>query len=202
MEIVAADIARRTLARSYSVFRLVASTATMPTAYATILCLVGLSVAIPQSHAWGQDSTANLSTTAKQDQTLKPAPPTNTNAPVSFQLKPAPIAPTGAGGSAQASGNTLAVHLRQLGPGKYDVQVVRGPGGTAETLGTITIVDPTSSPSRQATDNKKEASANPESVHVEADASITLPRGLDPREISRVRIAGAGGNTVLDSGAR
>lgn len=168
---------------------------------ATVTCLVGFTVAMIQLHGWGQDSAANLSTTGQEQKTFPhPNSAANTNATVSFQLKPTAIAPAGAAGSAEVKGTVLMLHLSQLDSGKYDVQAVHSADGTIEKLGTITIADPTSSPSRQANDNKKEASANPESTQVVADASITLARQLAPRDITRVRIAGAGGNAVLDSG--
>jgi len=119
--------------------------------------------------------------------------------PVTFQLKPTAVAPMGASGTAVIQARVLSVHLTQLGPGRYQLEAGRHSGGRFERLGAITIVDPTLAPSRQATDNKKEASANPESVSINTDVSITLPAGLGPRDISSVRLLGAGGNAVLDS---
>jgi len=81
------------------------------------------------------------------------------------------------------------------------LHAVRRPDGLKETLGAITIVDPTSSPSRQATDNKREASANPESVRVETDATLTLPEGLKVQDVSRILLM-SGDNAVLDSQAK
>ena len=118
---------------------------------------------------------------------------------VSFVLKPTAIAPSGSSGTAQITTGVLALHLSQLGPGKYTLQAVRRSNGAVEPLGAITIVDPTLSPSRQASDNKKEASANPEAVLVQTDASVSLPKGLLPQEIERVRVLGTGENAVLDS---
>jgi hypothetical protein len=84
-----------------------------------------------------------------------------------------------------------------LGAGRYDLQLVRRPDGVIEPLGTLTIVDPTLGPSRQANDNKKEASANPESVQIETDAQLKLPSRVKPRDIARVLLLGSGGNAVL-----
>jgi hypothetical protein len=154
--------------------------------------------------ALGQDASANLSPAAQPVSVpqAKETTERGTNAPVSFHLKPTPIAPAGAGGSAEIKGNSLEVHLSQIGPGKYDVRAVGQSDGASRLLGTITIVDPTVSPSRQATDNKKEASANPESVIVETDASISLPGGLARPGLAEVQVLGAGGNVVLDSLAK
>jgi len=155
-------------------------------------------------HAHGQAFSSNLSPGAK----LVPLPQSRasaasrTNAPASFVLKPTPIAPVGAAGSAELKGNTLAVHLNQIGPGKYEVQAVSHSGRTGRLLGTITIVDPTLSPSRQATDNRKEASAHPESVLVTTDASMSLPRDLARRDIAGIQVLSDGGNVVLDSLAK
>lgn len=118
-----------------------------------------------------------------------------------FELKPTAIAPAGASGTVQLHPGTVSLHVSALGPGVYHLDAVRRFGGKKEALGAITIVDPTSSPSRQATDNKKEASANPESVHVETDASITLPRDLLAQDVSRILLM-SGDNAVLDSQAK
>jgi hypothetical protein len=88
-----------------------------------------------------------------------------------------------------------------LGPGVYELKAVRRSDGQRETLGAITIVDPTSSPSRQATDNKKEASANPESVQVETDARLTVPKDLEVQDVGRILLMNRG-NAVLDSQAK
>jgi hypothetical protein len=73
--------------------------------------------------------------------------------------------------------------------------------GLRKKLGTITIIDPTSSPSREATDNKKEASANPTSVRVETDASLTIPRALEAQDVRRILLMDRD-NAVLDSQAK
>jgi hypothetical protein len=128
----------------------------------------------------------------------------NTNAasaPISLKLKPTAIAPSGAGGAAEIRANSIALHLSQLSPGKYELEAVRRSDGTFLKLGVLTIVDATLSPSRQATDNKKEASAHPESVSVETDATVKLPEDLAPSDISRVLLL-VGGNAVLDSKAQ
>ena len=115
----------------------------------------------------------------------------------SFQLKPTAIAPAGASGSVQIKGGTISVHLSALNPGAYRLVGVRA-DGVRKSFGVITIADPTSSPSRQSTDNKKEASANPESVQVETDATITLPGDLIVAEVSQVMLF-SGDNAVLES---
>lgn len=116
-----------------------------------------------------------------------------------FQLKPTAIAPAGCVGSARLEGRVLLVHLSQLAPGRYELQAGLKPEGASVKIGLITIVDPTASPSRQATDNKKEASASPESVSVNTDVSVTLPRDLVAHDIESIRVLGPGGNAVLDS---
>ena len=118
----------------------------------------------------------------------------------SFQLKPTPIADAGTQASVEIKSCSLSMHVNHLGPGKYDVAIVR-PNGIFQHLGTITIVDPAASPDRQANDNKKEASAHPESVRIETDVHITLPASLSLKQITRVVLLGPGGNAVLDSGA-
>ena len=120
---------------------------------------------------------------------------------LAFELKPTAIAPAGASGRAQLHPGSISLHVSALGPGVYYLDMVRRSDGTKETLGAITIVDPTSSPSRQATDNKREASANPESVRVETDATLTLPEGLKVQDISRILLM-SGDNAVLDSQAK
>jgi hypothetical protein len=123
-----------------------------------------------------------------------------TNQAAAFELKPTAIAPSGAKGSARITPDSITMHLSQLGPGVYEVQVAIGRAdGDRKKLGRITIVDPTLSPSRQATDNKKEASANPESVMVETDATLSIPSGVSPNKVARVVVLGLGGNAVLDS---
>src|SRR5579862_2563407 len=80
---------------------------------------------------------------------------------ISLTLKPTAIGPPGATGLVQINDRTALLHVSGLGAGRYDLQLVRRPDGVIEPLGTLTIVDPTLGPSRQANDNKKEASANP-----------------------------------------
>src|SRR5579883_1002464 len=51
------------------------------------------------------------------------------------------------------------------------------PRGAAQKVGALTIVDPTAAPDRQATDNKREASAAPDQVRVDTDLQVRLPPG-------------------------
>ena len=116
---------------------------------------------------------------------------------ISFKLKPTAIAPVGAAGSAQIKSRMLAVHLSGLGPGRYDVDAISRPAETRLRLGTLTIVDPTHSPDRQATDNKKEASADPDQVRVDTDVQIKLTGELTPQSLDRLELRDEGGNSVL-----
>jgi hypothetical protein len=135
-------------------------------------------------------------------QSTSPAAVTNSadNRTSSFELKPTAIAPAGAVGSAQIKQGSVSVHLSALGPGVYRLDVVCS-DGLRKRLGTITIIDPTSSPSREATDNKKQASANPTSVRVETDASLTIPRALEAQDVRRILLMDRD-NAVLDSQAK
>ena len=120
-----------------------------------------------------------------------------TNAVISFNLKATPIAPAGAAGSGQLKANLLTLHLTRLGPGSYELEAIRRADGTGEKVGTLTIVDPTASPDRNATDNKKEASASPDQVRVDTDAQVTLPDEVAKESISRLVLMDRGGNAVL-----
>ena len=124
-------------------------------------------------------------------------PLARTNAVLSFNLKATPIAPAGAAGSGQLKANLLTLHLTRLGPGTYELKAIRRADGTGEKVGTLTIVDPTASPDRDATDNKKEASASPDQVRVDTDAQITLPAEVAKESISRLVLMDRGGNAVL-----
>ena len=123
-------------------------------------------------------------------------------ASITFVLKPPAIAPEGASGSAELKGGKLSFHLSHLEPGKYETVVVSRSEGVPYRLGVIEIVDPTSSPDRQANDNKKEASAHPESVHIEADVQMVLPSELSSLQIDRLRLLGPGGNAVMEGVAK
>lgn len=120
-----------------------------------------------------------------------------TNAVLSFNLKATAIAPVGAAGSGQLNANLLTLHLTRLGPGSYELEAIRRPDGTGEKVGTLTIADPTASPDRDATDNKKEASASPEQVRVDTDAQVTLPAEVAKESISRLVLLDRAGNAVL-----
>lgn len=154
--------------------------------------------------------------------TLYPIADANTSAPPTFPLhadtrrtndvpadagfsvilKPTAIGPAGASGIAQINDHAVAVHVSGLGPGRYDLQLSRRRDDVIQPLGSLTIADPTASPSRQASDNKKEASANPESVQLDADVQIKLPSKLKPRDVARVLLVNSGGNAVLAGGAQ
>ena len=121
---------------------------------------------------------------------------------ISFLLKPTAIAPEGASGSAELKGGKLSFHLSHLGPGKYETVVFSRSGGVPYRLGVIDIIDPTGSPDRQANDNKKEASAHPESVHIEADVEMVLPSELSSLQIGRLRLLEPGGNAVMEGEAK
>jgi hypothetical protein len=121
---------------------------------------------------------------------------------ISFVLKPTAIAPEGASGSAELKGGELSFHLSHLEPGKYETVVVSRSGGVPYRAGVIEIIDPTSSPDRQANDNKKEASAHPESAHMVIDGEMVLPSELSSLQIDRVRVLGPGGNAVLEGVAK
>lgn len=116
---------------------------------------------------------------------------------VSVELKPTAIAPHGARGLAQISGRTVSLHVSRLDPGKYDLKLIRRTDEAMEPLGSLTIVDPTLGPSRQANDNKKEASANPESVRIDADVQMKLASEFKPNDWARIVLRGPGGNAVL-----
>jgi hypothetical protein len=133
---------------------------------------------------------------------LNSAPTTQeTNrAVVSFKLKPTAIAPFLATGSGELRAGTLMLHLSNLGPGRYELQAVRRPDAV-EHLGMIVIVDPTLAPDRQASDNKKEASVGPHQVHLETEVQMTLPTPMSPRDIGRLVLVDAGGNTVFSADA-
>ena len=126
---------------------------------------------------------------------------TSTNRPavLSFKLKPTAIAPANAEGTAEVNLGALSLHLSALGQGRYVVRAIRKSDGGAEKIGAVTIIDATLTPSVQATDNKKEASANPEAVSIETDTSLTLPLDLSEHDIARVQVLGRGGNALLDS---
>ncbi len=122
---------------------------------------------------------------------------TDTTAGASVELKPSAIAPKGAAGVVTIKGRSLLLHVSGLGPGRYDLQVIRRPAEMIEPLGSLTIIDPTLGPSRQATDNKKEASANPESVLIQTDVEMKVPSELKRPDIVRIVLLGPGGNAVL-----
>lgn len=121
---------------------------------------------------------------------------------VALLLKPTAIGPIGGSGLVQFKGHTAFLHVSRLGSGSYQLQAARRHEDVPVLLGVVTIVDPTLGPSRQATDNKKEASANPDSVTIETDVQLKLPPGLDPRDIARVQVLGPGGNAVLSGEAK
>lgn len=140
--------------------------------------------------------------------TSVPPPPrvqvvqTATNRPsaqsaISVLLKPTAIGPIGGSGLLQFKDRTALLHVSRLGPGRYELRATRRRDDIPVLLGVLTIVDPTLSPSRQATDNKKEASANPDSVSIETDVQIKLPAGWDAHDLSQVQVLGPGGNAVL-----
>jgi hypothetical protein len=112
-------------------------------------------------------------------------------------MKPTAIAPPGANGAVQVNGRTLKLHVAHLGPGTYDLKFVRRSDQLSEPLGTITIEDPTLGPDRQANDNRKEASAHPESALIQSDSQMTLPFELASKEIARFVLLAPGGNAVL-----
>ena len=120
----------------------------------------------------------------------------------SFALKATAIAPAEANGRAELKPGGISLHLSHLGPGRYDLEGVRHPDGTHQRLGTITIVDPTLSPDRQANDNKKEASANPDQVRVETDVQIALPEKTSAQEFDQLLLLDSGGNALLASEPR
>jgi len=124
-------------------------------------------------------------------------PLTRTNAVLSFNMKATAIAPAGAAGSGQLKANLLTLHLTRIGPGSYELEAIRRADGTGEKVGTLTIADPTASPDRNATDNKKEASASPDQVRVDTDAQVTLPEEIAKESISRLMLLDRGGNAVL-----
>ena len=115
----------------------------------------------------------------------------------SVPLKPTSIAPAGASGVADVTPHGLLLHVKRLPPGRYDVQIVRKSSSNSEVLGTLTIVDPTLGPSRQANDNKKEASAKPESVRIDTDIQMSVTSELYPQDIARILVVGSDGNAVL-----
>ena len=115
----------------------------------------------------------------------------------SVPLKPTSIAPAGASGVAAVTPHGLRLHVNRLGAGHYDVQIVRRSSSNSEPVGSLTIVDPTLGPSRQANDNKKEASAKPESVRIDTDIQMSVTSVLYPQDIARVLVVGSDGNAVL-----
>lgn len=124
---------------------------------------------------------------------------TNQGPALAFQLKPTAIAPAGAKGTVEVKLGAISIHLSALGQGRYVVRAIRKSDGGAEKIGDINIIDPTLSPSAQANDNKKEASANPDDVSIETDSTMTLPSDLAYHDIARVQVLARGGNAVLDS---
>jgi hypothetical protein len=74
--------------------------------------------------------------------------------------------------------------------------------GGGNVLGTVSIVDPTLSPGRQATDNKKEASAGPDQVRIDTDVQVILPADVGSQDITRLALLDAGGNMVLAGNAQ
>jgi hypothetical protein len=119
----------------------------------------------------------------------------------SFQLKAAPVAPAQAAGSAELKNGRLSLHLSHLNPGNYLVEGITRPDLLPYRLGMIAVVDPTSTPGRQANDNKKEASAHPESAHLEIDVQMNLPRELSSLRFGHLRLLGPTGNIVLEGSA-
>ncbi|HLH53241.1 MAG TPA: hypothetical protein VKY92_06455 [Verrucomicrobiae bacterium] len=125
------------------------------------------------------------------------SPLTTTNAVVSFVFKSTAIAPRGAAGSGQLNGNHLSMHLTQLAPGSYQLQLIHRGDGAAQKVGALTIVDPTAAPDRQATDNKREASAAPDQVRVDTDLQVRLPPGMAAENIGKLELLDTSGNAVL-----
>jgi hypothetical protein len=130
---------------------------------------------------------------------LQPVPPGPEPMPkaVSFKLKPTNTAPELGSGSAEIKSKVLTLHLSGIGTGRYEVEALKGPGEERLRLGTVTIIDPTLSPDRQANDNKKEASAGPEQVRTVTDAQLSLPGELSPQSIQRLELRDHVGNVIL-----
>jgi hypothetical protein len=161
-------------------------------------CVLGLS----GQTGWGAqtlypivESHPSPSVPIRSQTTPTNAVPADTN--VSIVLKPTAIGPTGASGLAQIKNHTVLLQVRRLEPGQYVVQLVMRPDDSIKPLGTFTIIDPTLGPSRQATDNTKEASANPESVVIKTDVQLKVPVALKPQDVARVLVLGPGDNAVL-----
>lgn len=115
---------------------------------------------------------------------------------LAVNLKPTAIAPLRASGFAELRDHSVRLRLSHLQPGIYQVVIDRRADGLVEPLGTVTIVDPTLGPDRQANEDTKEASANPESVLIETDTQIKLPLTLAVTNIAAVQLL-SGGNAVL-----
>ena len=127
--------------------------------------------------------------------------PVATNQVVSFKLKPTAIAPLGAGGMAELNANTLSIHLSHMDPGRFELVGVRRHGDLREHLCTVTIVDPTAAPDRQANDNKKEASAGPDQVRIDTEVRVTMPAGVALQDIKQLLFLNPRGNAVLTGDA-
>ena len=127
-----------------------------------------------------------------------PAGETNHNAGLGhgIVLKPTAIAPAGASGTAKLQSGTLSLHLSRLEPGHYRLEAL-GPDGFRRTLGALTIVNPTAAPDRRATDNTKEASANPDQVRMDTEVQIQLSAPATISRLRRLMVVDRGGNTLL-----
>lgn len=164
---------------------------------AVVSCALGLSRPAWSAQTLYPISESNASAPARvhPETSTTNAVPAVTN--ISVVLKPTATSPTGASGFAQIKDHTVQLHLRRLEPGRYTMQLIMRPNDRIVAVGIIAIVDPTLGPSRQASDNKKEASTNPESVLVETDVQMKVPFLLKPQEVERVVVLGPGANAVL-----
>jgi hypothetical protein len=166
----------------------------------TGLFAFSLVMAIEAQEFRQQASESRPETGVQSAANLRPATEVVQKSITAFELKPTAVAPAGASGYALLKGPRMSLHLSQLGPGKYEVVAISRAGRVPYPLGVIAIIDPTSSPSRQANDNKKEASAHPESVSIVTDTELILPTELPP--IAILRVVGQGGNAVLETTAK
>jgi hypothetical protein len=166
----------------------------------TGLFVLGLVTAIKAQESSRQVSGSRPETNVQGVANLTPAVGIVQKSITTFELKPAAVAPAGASGYALLKGPTMSLHVSQLGPGKYEVVAISREGHLPYPLGVIAITDPTSTPSRQANDNKKEASAHPESVSIVTDTELILPTELPP--IAILRVVAQGGNTVLEAASK
>jgi hypothetical protein len=91
----------------------------------------------------------------------------------------------------------LSLQAQGISAGDYSITALWRSNGERLAIGSISVVDPTAAPDRQANENDRRTSNAHQSTSLVVQSQIPLPTRVNPADISQIAVKDLAGNDLL-----